>query len=332
METIISYIENLFRAYPDTPKVQKARAELLGIMEDKYHELKAEGKSENEAIGIVISEFGSMEEIAFELGLVENKTGTEQRLEDTIEIKRLSMDEAEAYIKIEESFGVKIGIGVALCILSPVPVVIMEVLQSIGLLAVNLSDTFGAAALFFIVAAAVGIFIVSGISHGKYEDYEKKALLLDGRTRTMLTEQYESYRQIFGIKIAAGVALCILSVIPVVLIDGIFGTASYAWLNELSSISLFVFVAGGVYLFITTGVKNGAYETLLGKGKKITKEQKKKDKWIGVAASIYWPVITAVYLGYSLVTMEWGRSWVIWPVAGIIFGGVSAAMSLILEK
>ena len=68
METIISYIENVFRNYPDSEKVRKAKEDLLNCMEDKYHELKAEGKSENEAIGIVISEFGSMDEIAWELG------------------------------------------------------------------------------------------------------------------------------------------------------------------------------------------------------------------------------------------------------------------------
>ncbi len=333
METIISYIDNLFRAYPDTPKVRKARAELLGIMEDKYHELKAEGKSENEAIGIVISEFGSMEEIAFELGLDEEKKGTEQTFEDAIEKKRISQDEAEAYIKEEESFGVKIGIGVALCILSPVPVVVAETLQSIGLMAVNISDTFGAVTLFFLVAVAVGIFIISGISHSKYEEYEKSSILLDSRTRMMLEQQYESYHQIFGIKVAVGVALCILSVIPVVLIEGIFEHTSFGWLSELSAVSLFAFVAGGVYLFITTGMKHGAYETLLGKGKKrVDKKTKKKDKWISVVAAIYWPIMAAIYLSYSFVTMDWGRSWMIWPVSGIIFGGISAAMSLIIEK
>lgn len=43
METIRNYIDNLFRSYPHTPKVQKARAELLEIMEDKYNELKSQG-------------------------------------------------------------------------------------------------------------------------------------------------------------------------------------------------------------------------------------------------------------------------------------------------
>ena len=30
METIMSYIDNLFRSYPDTPQVRRAREELLG--------------------------------------------------------------------------------------------------------------------------------------------------------------------------------------------------------------------------------------------------------------------------------------------------------------
>ena len=41
METIISYIENVFRNYPDSEKVRKAKEDLLNCMEDKYHELKA---------------------------------------------------------------------------------------------------------------------------------------------------------------------------------------------------------------------------------------------------------------------------------------------------
>lgn len=40
---------------------------------EKYNELKNDGKSENEAIGIVISEFGNIEELIEELGIEERK-------------------------------------------------------------------------------------------------------------------------------------------------------------------------------------------------------------------------------------------------------------------
>ena len=69
METIKTYLENMFSGLPDTPEVRKARYELEQMMEDKYSELKSSGKSENEAIGIVISEFGNLDELAESLGL-----------------------------------------------------------------------------------------------------------------------------------------------------------------------------------------------------------------------------------------------------------------------
>ena len=61
---------NYMSALPDTPEVQKAKAELLSMMEDKYTELLNEGHTENEAIGTVISEFGNLDELAEDLGIV----------------------------------------------------------------------------------------------------------------------------------------------------------------------------------------------------------------------------------------------------------------------
>ena len=55
METIRIYLENMFSRLPRTPEIIKLENDMLRTMEDKYEELKMEGKSENEAIGIVIS-------------------------------------------------------------------------------------------------------------------------------------------------------------------------------------------------------------------------------------------------------------------------------------
>lgn len=68
METIKNYLENMFSHLPNTPEVQKAKYELYQMMEDKYNELISEGKSDNEAIGIVISEFGVLLCILASLG------------------------------------------------------------------------------------------------------------------------------------------------------------------------------------------------------------------------------------------------------------------------
>ena len=54
METIRNYLESMFSQLPNTPKVLKAKYELGQMMEDKYSELIADGKSENEVIGTII--------------------------------------------------------------------------------------------------------------------------------------------------------------------------------------------------------------------------------------------------------------------------------------
>lgn len=69
METIRNYLETMFQNLPNTREVQKAKTELWQMMEDKYTELKEEGKTENEAVGIVISEFGNLSELAEDLGI-----------------------------------------------------------------------------------------------------------------------------------------------------------------------------------------------------------------------------------------------------------------------
>ena len=50
METIRNYLESMFSQLPNTPEVLKAKYELGLMMEDKYSELIADGKSENEVI------------------------------------------------------------------------------------------------------------------------------------------------------------------------------------------------------------------------------------------------------------------------------------------
>ena len=69
METIRNYLNAMFAGLPDTPEVRRAYEELAEMMEDKYTEMIAEGSSEQEAIGTVISEFGNLEELAQTLGI-----------------------------------------------------------------------------------------------------------------------------------------------------------------------------------------------------------------------------------------------------------------------
>lgn len=90
MESIQNYLDGLFSKLPMTAEVQKAKEILLEMMEDKYSQLIEEGKTPNEALGTVISEFGNLDELADELGIadvVEAKTPLDAVAENVNEYK-----------------------------------------------------------------------------------------------------------------------------------------------------------------------------------------------------------------------------------------------------
>jgi len=91
MDTIKTYLDNIFAAFPQTARVLAIKREMLAGMEEKYLELKREGKSENEAVGSVISNFGSIDEIVTELGI-------EPTTDDTTEGLPVSREQAIEYL------------------------------------------------------------------------------------------------------------------------------------------------------------------------------------------------------------------------------------------
>ena len=76
METIKNYLDALFLKLPDTYEVRNAKKDLLALSEDKYEQLMNEGMAEHEAVGRVISDFGSLDEIATDLGLEKMADGS----------------------------------------------------------------------------------------------------------------------------------------------------------------------------------------------------------------------------------------------------------------
>lgn len=131
------------------------------------------------------------------------------------------------------------------------------------------------------------------------EDY---ALKKETRLRKVTMEETQSFLKIrkdASVKMALGVAACVFSPIPLILLGG---------------------MARG-------GMIKGAYEQVLQVGD-YTQEGKEDTRVIGRIASVYWCVVTAAYVGYSLWSKQWAVSWVIWPVAGILFGAIASFIKM----
>lgn len=49
-------------------------------------------------------------------------------------------------------------------------------------------------------------------------------------------------------------------------------------------------------------------------------------------SGLYWYLITIGYLGYSLFTMRWHMTWIVWPAAGLLFAVITGITKLIMLK
>ncbi len=68
IKIIEEFIDSLFSGVVETSKTEQSeKADLLANAEDRYDDLLSQGKSENEAIGTIISEFGTIDELMEEL-------------------------------------------------------------------------------------------------------------------------------------------------------------------------------------------------------------------------------------------------------------------------
>jgi len=72
MDTIETFLDNMFAPYPATPRLIEARSALRAMMEDAYNDAIAQGKTHNEAVGQVITDFGNLHELAPVLGIAQD--------------------------------------------------------------------------------------------------------------------------------------------------------------------------------------------------------------------------------------------------------------------
>jgi uncharacterized protein with PQ loop repeat len=314
MDTIKTYLDNVFLAFPQNERTQKLKREMLIGMEERYLMLKREGKSEHEAVGSVIANFGSIDEIAAELGIMQNNAASEESL-------YLSDDEANTYISESKKAGIWIGRGVWLILTG---VSIMLGVDSYAVFESEIKGSFGVMFMLLAIAVAVAIFIIYGMRLNKYESYKEQHIRLDQQTRARLEQQSVRFASQFVAHIVIGVMLVFIMVAQLIFFD------NFDSLNGWP-LMLFLFAIGfSVFLFITGGIIKVAYDIILGKGdykhKKDKEHSKKGEKIIGTIAAVYWPVIVAGYLLWSFASNDWTKSWLIWPVAGVLFGAIAGGI------
>ncbi len=331
MDTIRMYVENLFAGLPQSEELLKAKEELLAMMEDKYHELKSQGKNENEAVGVVISEFGNIDELLDELGINKEPSSYNDDNDNTANYRKVTFDEAKDYIAHQFVMSKRIALGVFLCVISPITLIVLGGLSEGGPLKISeaASSAIGLTMLFLLVAAGVAIFIINGIASERFEYVTKEPLQLDESTRRYVNEQMNQYNPVFAAQLTIGIILCIISVVPIIVAGCVVeDIPANDWISACCVGVLLLIVAVGTAIIITCSMKKTSYEQLL-QTKDYSISKKTKSTLADKIGSVYWPLVTVGYLAWSFITKDWGFTWIVWPIAGVLFGVIAAICNLI---
>jgi transcriptional regulator with XRE-family HTH domain len=236
----------------------------------------------------------------------------------------VSMEEANAFLQTKFQSSPKIALGVMLCILSPVLLIVLTGLAELTVIGLteNLAAMIGLVVLLAMVGCAVGIFITTGMSLTRFEYMEKEVLDTEYGVDGMVRERMEQYRSTFTAHIAIGVVMCVMSSIPLFVAMGLESD-----LVAVAGVGLLLtIVAIGVFLIVKAGVVWGSYQMLLQEGD-YSKLNKSNNRSNALITEIYWGVVVAGYLLWSFLTMRWEITWIVWPIAGILFGILTSILN-----
>lgn len=155
MNSIRNYVENMFSGYPKDENNLNLKEEIIQSMEDKFDHYKSMGSSNEESLGRVFSEFGSILELDDEL-TKHKEIKVEPEIKETPEYK----ENLEEYNTFMKKYPFIVAISVLLFIVAAATFVYIEE---------RTSDSIAIIIFFIFISIGVVLLIISGMRKDNYE-------------------------------------------------------------------------------------------------------------------------------------------------------------------
>ena len=249
---------------------------------------------------------------------------------DSAEARPVSLEEANAYMDLVKETAPKFAVAIPTLVLCPIPMLLLGAFAEMHPEKYS-EDVFGGiglAILLIIVLIAVVPIILSSMRLSKYEYLEKEEISLLYGVKGIVEKRKEEYEETYRQGIVIGVVLCIAGVIPLVL-AGVLGANDFV--AAIFVCVLLCLIALAVHFFVGRGLVRESFTKLLQEGD-YTADMKRGGKVVEKIAGVYWCLVTAGYLAWSFLGNAWGISWVVWPVAGVLFGAIACAARLMKKN
>jgi transcriptional regulator with XRE-family HTH domain len=242
-------------------------------------------------------------------------------------ISQISLEQSLLYVENKMKVAGLVTKGVVLCVCSVVPLFFFLAMAETNRLDLT-SDVvaaIGVVSILIMVSIGISFFIRTNQYKSDITPIDNEAFELAYGVHSVFKEKLEKFRTTYNIRLSLGIFISIMSFVPL-MFGSIFSGGAGIVLMML--IVLILMIATGIYIIAPVSAKYNAYNNIL-KDSCIQTQTTKRTKRAEKLAVFYWPLLTAIYLGWSLWTMNWGVTWIVWPVGAVFFAALFGLMELL---
>ena len=233
--------------------------------------------------------------------------------EDTRDCRKLTLEDANIYLKRRKEASFTIAIATFMCIISPILLIVLGGLSDMldNFISENLAVGIGLAVMFLIIATAVPIYLYTYFRSSEYEYLENEYFDMEYGVEGMAKEKAKDFKHSYAMGNTIATLMCIISPLPLIL-------SALAGNDVLSlcmvGVLLFI-VAIAVFIYISVGVRWASYQRLLKNPEYSVPKDKDMKSIRNTVIDIYWALVTVIYFGWSFACSSWGISWIVWVIA-----------------
>ena len=245
-------------------------------------------------------------------------------------LRRVTMEEASAYLALRRAAAPKMALATFLCVISPVALLMLAAMSAISRFGIseNAAAGIGLCVLLVLVAIGVTLFLTCAAKVRDFDFLEEVPFETEYGVSGMVKERKQSFAAAYARLNIIGTVLCILSAVPLFIVM-CMETADIVY---VAAVCLLLIIAGiGCIAFVYGGTINSAMERLLEEGD-YTRQQKSHRSVKGAISTIYWLLVTAIFMWYTFGPSGNGQarySWFIWAIAGVLYAAVMVVVNLI---
>ena len=245
-------------------------------------------------------------------------------------LRRVTMEEASAYLALRREAAPKIALATFLCIISPVALLILAAMSEMSRFGIseNAASGIGLCVLLVLVAIGVALFLTCSARVRDFAFLEEEPFETEYGVSGMVKERMQDFAGTYSRLHITGTVLCILSAVPL-FVSMCMETADVVY---VAAVCLLLIIAGiGCVAFTYGGTIHASMERLLEEGD-YTRQNKSRRSIKGTISTIYWLLVTAIFMWYTFGPSGNGQarySWFIWAIAGVLYGAVTVVVRLL---